>query len=55
LARALGDAPANWSGTTLPVTKLMLVAKRHDGREITFRVLDEIPLARYLRLPGLPA
>jgi 2'-5' RNA ligase len=30
--------------TPVPVTRLILVAQRHDGREITFRVLDEIPL-----------
>lgn len=35
------DAPE----MALPVTKLTLVAQRHDGREITFRVLEEIPLA----------
>lgn len=34
------DAPE----IALRVTKLVLVAQRHDGREITFRVLDEIPL-----------
>jgi len=28
----------------LPVTRLTLVAQRHDGREITFRVIDQIPL-----------
>ena len=26
----------------LPVTRLVLVAQRHDGREITFRVVEEI-------------
>jgi 2'-5' RNA ligase len=29
----------------LPVTRLVLVAQRHDGREITFRLLREIPFA----------
>jgi 2'-5' RNA ligase len=29
----------------LPITRLALVAQRHDGREITFRVLRDIPLA----------
>lgn len=36
---------SNAPGVALPVTKLALVAQRHDGREITFRALDEIPLA----------
>lgn len=35
------DAPE----VALPVTKLVLVAQQHDGREITFRILEEIPLA----------
>lgn len=35
------DAPE----MALPVTRLVLVAQRHDGHQITFRVLDEIPLA----------
>ncbi len=35
------DAPE----IALPAAKLVLVSQRHDGREITFRVLDEIPLA----------
>jgi 2'-5' RNA ligase len=35
------DAPE----IALPVTRLALVSQRHDSREITFRVLDEIPLA----------
>jgi 2'-5' RNA ligase len=34
------DAPE----TALPVTRLVLAAQQHDGREITFRVVDEIPL-----------
>jgi 2'-5' RNA ligase len=29
----------------LPVTRLALVAQQHDCREITFRVIDEVPLA----------
>ena len=29
----------------LPVTGLVLVAQQHDGREITFRVLDHVTLA----------
>lgn len=28
----------------LPVTRLVLVAQQHDGREITFRVIDEVAL-----------
>lgn len=28
----------------LLVTRLVLVARQHHGRDITFRVLDEIPL-----------
>jgi 2'-5' RNA ligase len=28
----------------IPVTGLVLVAQQHDGREITFRVLDHVPL-----------
>jgi 2'-5' RNA ligase len=28
----------------IPVTGLVLVAQRHNGREITFRVLDHVPL-----------
>lgn len=28
----------------LPVNRLVLVAQQHDGREITFRVVEEIPL-----------
>lgn len=39
----LADSDA--AETALPVTRLVLVAQRHDGREITFRVLEEIPLA----------
>lgn len=35
------DAPE----AALPVAKLALVAQQHDGREITFRILDQIPLA----------
>lgn len=31
--------------TAFPVTRLVLVAQKHDGREITFRILSEIPLA----------
>jgi 2'-5' RNA ligase len=34
----------------LPVTRLTLVAQEHDGREITFRVVDEIPLTGGQRL-----
>ncbi len=30
--------------TALPVTRLVLVAQQHNGREITFRVVDEIAL-----------
>jgi hypothetical protein len=30
---------------TLPVTGLVLAAARHDGREITWRIIDEVPLA----------
>jgi 2'-5' RNA ligase len=29
----------------LPVTRLVLVAQQHDRREITFRIIEEIPLA----------
>jgi 2'-5' RNA ligase len=29
---------------TLPVTRLVLVAQRHDGHEITWRVIDEVAL-----------
>ncbi len=29
----------------LPVTKLVLVAQQHNRREITFRTVDEVPLA----------
>jgi 2'-5' RNA ligase len=29
----------------MPVTKLVLVAQRHDRREITFRIVTEVPLA----------
>lgn len=39
----LADCDA--SEVALPVTKLVLVAQQHDGREITFRILEEIPLA----------
>lgn len=35
------DAPE----AALPVTRLVLVAQQHDGREIMFRVIDEIALA----------
>ena len=28
----------------LPVTRLALVAQQHDRREITFRLIDEVPL-----------
>jgi 2'-5' RNA ligase len=32
--------------TAIPVTCLSLVTQQHDGREITFRVLAEVPLGR---------
>jgi 2'-5' RNA ligase len=35
------DAPE----VAVPVTGLVLVAQRHDRREITFRILDHVPLA----------
>jgi 2'-5' RNA ligase len=35
------DAPE----VAVPVTGLALVAQRHDRREITFRILDQVPLA----------
>jgi len=39
----LADCEA--SEAAFPVTRLVLVAQKHDGREITFRVVSEIPLA----------
>jgi 2'-5' RNA ligase len=38
---AASDAPE----VAFPVTSLVLVAQQHDRREITFRILDQIPLA----------
>lgn len=39
----LADCEA--TDVAFPVTRLVLVAQKHDGREITFRVVSEIPLA----------
>lgn len=38
----LADSDA--AEAALPVTRLVLVAQQHDGREITFRVVDEVAL-----------
>lgn len=38
----LADSDA--AEVALPVTRLVLVAQQHDGREITFRVVDEVVL-----------
>jgi 2'-5' RNA ligase len=45
----LADCDA--ADAALPVTGLALVAQQHDGREITFRVVDEIPLTGGQRQP----
>jgi 2'-5' RNA ligase len=38
----LSNAPA--AEVALPVTRLVLVAQKHDHREIAWRLLNEIPL-----------